>query len=209
MRDLLTRKEHALFRRCDDFLWAVRCHLHFLAGRAEERLSFDVQPELARRLGYQKHPGLEAAERFMKHYFLVAKDVGDLTRIVCAELEEREAKNVPRLNRLLRGMRARPKKLKGSDFTVGARAHQRRRRRCVRARPGQSHPHFLRGGEARPRLPPRCAAAHHQVARPHRPRASARRRSEPHLPRNPLHARAGGIRSPAYERSRGARPLHS
>ena len=97
---LLSRAEYRLFRRCDDFLWAVRCHLHFLAGRAEERISFDWQPELARRLGYQKHPGLEAAERFMKHYFLVAKDVGDLTRIVCAELEDREAKNAPTLNRL-------------------------------------------------------------------------------------------------------------
>jgi [protein-PII] uridylyltransferase len=116
---LLSRKEYALFRRCDDFLWAARCHLHFLAGRAEERLSFDVQPELARRLGYQRHPGLEAAERFMKHYFLVAKDVGDLTRIVCAELEDREAKNVPRLNRLFRSFRARPKQLKGNkDFLV-------------------------------------------------------------------------------------------
>jgi [protein-PII] uridylyltransferase len=93
-------------------LWAVRCHLHFLAGRAEERISFDLQPELARRLGYQKHPGLEAAERFMKHYFLVAKDVGDLTRIVCAELEDREAMTAPRLNRLLRGIRSRPRKLK-------------------------------------------------------------------------------------------------
>ncbi len=82
----------------------MRCHLHFLAGRAEERISFDWQPELARRLGYQRHPGLEAAERFMKHYFLVAKDIGDLTRIVCAELEDREAKNAPRLNRLLRGI---------------------------------------------------------------------------------------------------------
>ncbi len=97
---LLSRKEYALFRRCADFLWAVRCHMHFIAGRAEERLSFDLQPELARRLGYQIHPGLQAAERFMKHYFLVAKDVGDLTRIVCAELEEREAKSAPRLNRL-------------------------------------------------------------------------------------------------------------
>jgi [protein-PII] uridylyltransferase len=116
---LLSRKEYALFRRCDDFLWAARCHLHFLAGRAEERLSFDVQPELARRLGYQRHPGLGAAERFMKHYFLVAKDVGDLTRIVCAELEDREAKNVPRLNRLFRSFRARPKQLKGNkDFLV-------------------------------------------------------------------------------------------
>ena len=116
---LLSREEYRLFRRCDDFLWAVRCHLHFLAGRPEERLSFDWQSELARRLGYQRHPGLGAAERFMKHYFLVAKDVGDLTRIVCAELENREAKNVARLNRFIRGLTARPKKLKGSrDFVV-------------------------------------------------------------------------------------------
>src|SRR5688572_18792217 len=116
---LISRQEFTLARRCDDFLWAVRCHLHFLAGRAEERISFDWQPELARRLGYQKHPGLEAAERLMKHYFLVAKDVGDLTRIVCAELEHREAKNTPRLNRLLRGFTARAKKLQGSgDFLV-------------------------------------------------------------------------------------------
>ncbi len=116
---LLSRKEYALFRRCADFLWAVRCHLHFITGRAEERLSFDLQPELARRLGYQIHPGLKAAERFMKHYFLVAKDVGDLTRIVCAELEEREAKKTPRLNRLFRSIRSRRRLLKGStDFVL-------------------------------------------------------------------------------------------
>jgi len=116
---LLSRAEYRLFRRCDDFLWAVRCHLHFLARRAEERLSFDWQPELARRLGYQRHPGLQAVERFMKHYFLVAKDIGDLTRIVCAELEDREAKSAPRLNRLFRSLGSRPKKLKGAgEFIV-------------------------------------------------------------------------------------------
>jgi [protein-PII] uridylyltransferase len=116
---LLSRKEYALFRRCADFLWAVRCHMHFITGRAEERLSFDLQPELARRLGYQIHPGLQAAERFMKHYFLVAKDVGDLTRIVCAELEEREAKSAPGLNRFLRVIRSRRRVIKGStDFVA-------------------------------------------------------------------------------------------
>ena len=119
MPDCLSRQEYSQFLRCSDFLWAVRCHLHFLTGRAEERLSFDVQPELAHRLGYQMHPGLQAAERFMKHYFLIAKDVGDLTRIVCAELEEREAKNAPRLNRLIRNIRSRRRVLKGStDFVV-------------------------------------------------------------------------------------------
>jgi [protein-PII] uridylyltransferase len=36
------------------FLWLVRCHLHFLAGRAEDRLSFSLQPSIARRLGLEE-----------------------------------------------------------------------------------------------------------------------------------------------------------
>ncbi len=114
-KGVLSRAEYRRFQKCSDFLWAVRCHLHFLTGRAEERISFDVQPELASRLGYQKHHGLQGVERFMKHYFLIAKDVGDLTRIVCAGLEEREAKNAPGLNRLFRGLRGRRRNLPGSD----------------------------------------------------------------------------------------------
>src|SRR6202171_4158453 len=100
-KGVLSPAELSLFRRCSDFLWAVRCNLHFLTGRAEERLSFDVQYEMALRLGYTKHPGLREVERFMKHYFLVAKDVGDLTAIVCAALEEIHAKVAPRLTRAL------------------------------------------------------------------------------------------------------------
>jgi [protein-PII] uridylyltransferase len=100
-KGVFSKAELALFRRCEDFLWAVRCNLHFLAGRAEERLSFDLQREMAERLGYTEHPGLRDVERFMKHYFLVTKDVGDLTGIVCAALEEQEAAPVPRLTRVV------------------------------------------------------------------------------------------------------------
>src|SRR6185436_6187228 len=95
------RREYTRFRRCGDFLWAVRCNMHFVTGRAEERLSFDIQREVAVRLGYTAHPGMHDVERFMKHYFLIAKDVGDLTAILCAALEEREAKPVPVLDRLM------------------------------------------------------------------------------------------------------------
>ena len=66
--------------------------MHFVTGRAEERLSFDIQREIAVRLGYTEHPGMQDVERFMKHYFLIAKDVGDLTAILCAELEDQQAK---------------------------------------------------------------------------------------------------------------------
>jgi [protein-PII] uridylyltransferase len=84
---VLTREEVAIFEKAEAFLWTLRCHLHYLAGRAEERLTFDLQPELARRVGYTDHAGTSGVERLMKHYFLVAKSVGDLTRIFCAAIE--------------------------------------------------------------------------------------------------------------------------
>ena len=111
--------ELARFRKSEDFLWSVRCHLHFMTGRAEERLSFDVQREMAVRLGYTAHPGLRDVERFMKHYFLVAKEVGDLTRIFCAQLEDHHVKSAPVLNRFFGFARRRRHKIPGSiDFIV-------------------------------------------------------------------------------------------
>jgi [protein-PII] uridylyltransferase len=97
--------EYRMFRRCEDFLWSVRCNMHFVAGRAEERLSFDIQREIAVRLGYTEHPGLQDVERFMKHYFLTAKHVGDLTAILCSGLEERQAKPAPVLSRFIARLR--------------------------------------------------------------------------------------------------------
>ncbi len=119
-RGVFDRDEYRLFRRCEDFLWSVRCNMHFLTGRAEERLSFDIQRDIAVRLGYTEHPGQKDVERFMKHYFLTAKDVGDLTAILCAGLEEREAKPAPVLSRMIARLRpARsPKKLTGTDDFV-------------------------------------------------------------------------------------------
>ncbi|MBI3451498.1 MAG: [protein-PII] uridylyltransferase [Rhodospirillales bacterium] len=97
VKGVLTAEEVAKFAKTQDFLWALRCHLHYLAGRPEDRLTFDVQSEIGRRMGYTDHRGTRGVERFMKHYFLVAKDVGDLTRIFCAALEI-EAEKKPRLS---------------------------------------------------------------------------------------------------------------
>ncbi|WP_075216882.1 [protein-PII] uridylyltransferase [Mongoliimonas terrestris] len=107
---VFSRAEMNRFHKCEDFLWAVRCHLHFLTRRPDDRLGFDVQREIAALLGYQEHPGLSPVERFMKHYFLVAKDVGDLTRIFCAALEETHAKPIPVLDRMLSRVGRRRKK---------------------------------------------------------------------------------------------------
>ncbi|MGZ5826994.1 MAG: [protein-PII] uridylyltransferase [Xanthobacteraceae bacterium] len=119
-RGVFNRDEYRLFTRCENFLWAVRCHMHFVAGRAEERLSFDIQRDIAVRLGYTTHPGLKDVERFMKHYFLIAKDVGDLTAIMCAGLESKQAIGVPVLNRVMARFTPRRRKvtLAGTGFIV-------------------------------------------------------------------------------------------
>ena len=99
-RGVFTRAELSTFQKAEDFLWAVRCHLHFASKRGEDKLTFDRQSELAERLGYKAHGGLKNVERFMKHYFLVAKDVGNLTRIFCASLEAKHLKDAPTLTRM-------------------------------------------------------------------------------------------------------------
>jgi [protein-PII] uridylyltransferase len=91
-RDVLSAGDARRFAKAQDFLWTVRCHLHYLTGRPEERLTFDVQGTLGERMGYTDRAGVRGVERFMKHYYLYAKTVGDLTRILCAVLEEQHKK---------------------------------------------------------------------------------------------------------------------
>ena len=116
---VFTQRELGLFQRCEEFLWRVRCHIHFATGRAEERLSFDVQRVVAERMGYRGRDAASAVERFMKHYFLIAKEVGDLSAIVCAELEAKQQKPKAMLDRFLGRFKRRSRHLSGStDFLV-------------------------------------------------------------------------------------------
>ena len=105
-RGVISQGEYRKFVKAERFLWTVRFHLHLITGRPEERLTFDVQPQLAERLGYTDHAGALAIERFMKHYLLTARDVGDLTRVICTAIEtEHQRKPMLRLPRL--GLRTR------------------------------------------------------------------------------------------------------
>ncbi|MDB5431003.1 MAG: [protein-PII] uridylyltransferase [Caulobacter sp.] len=95
-QDYFDRSEVRAFIRAFDFLHAVRAHLHFATGRPEERLSFDLQPEIARRMGYGDRGDNPAVERFMRRYFLIAKEVGALTRALSAKLEAEHLKKAPK-----------------------------------------------------------------------------------------------------------------
>ena len=108
---LLSPAELRQFQRAERFLWAVRCHLHILAGRPEERLTFDYQREIAERMNYADRPGKTPVERFMRHYFLHAKTVGDLTGVFLAHLDEKFAARGRRFG--LPAIRRRPGRLEG------------------------------------------------------------------------------------------------
>ena len=98
---ILNKDESKTFLKCENFLWHVRCQLHYIAKRPEEVINFNDQREMAKRLGYEDRKGLLGVERFMRHYFLIAKEVGDLTRSICSILEEKEKKSMPVISKAL------------------------------------------------------------------------------------------------------------
>jgi [protein-PII] uridylyltransferase len=108
---LLTAVEFRRFDRAERFFWSVRCHLHLLADRAEERLNFEYQPRIAEIMNYADRPGKSAVERFMQFYFLNAKTVGDLTGVFLAQLDEQLGRKGFRF--ALPTIRRRPKRLHG------------------------------------------------------------------------------------------------
>ncbi|MCE5973880.1 [protein-PII] uridylyltransferase [Sinirhodobacter sp. WL0062] len=106
---VFTADEYQHFRDAEDYLWAVRCHLHMIAGRAADQLTFDMQVEVARRMGYSDTAGRRAVEVFMQDYFRHATKVGEVTRIFLTALEAQHVKRPPVLKRLFR--RRRPLKV--------------------------------------------------------------------------------------------------
>ena len=94
---LLTAGEFAIFRRAENFLWAARCHMHYITKRATDQLTFDLQVEVAERMNYRDSGGRRAVEHFMQDYFRHATRVGELTRIFLTELEARHAKPEARI----------------------------------------------------------------------------------------------------------------
>ena len=102
---MFTEDEFETFARAENFLWATRCQLHLATGRATEKLSFDMQVEVAARMGYVDIAGRRAVEQFMQDYFRHATAVGDLTRIFVSKLEAAHVKSRPLLQRLFRRKR--------------------------------------------------------------------------------------------------------
>ncbi|WP_333839638.1 [protein-PII] uridylyltransferase [Novosphingobium sp.] len=104
---LLTAAEYRAFHRAENFFWAVRCHLHTITRRAEDRLTFDLQREVAARMAFADRPGKSSVERFMQFFFLQATQVGSLTGVFMSQLDEQFARTKPGFFAALRQRRRR------------------------------------------------------------------------------------------------------
>ncbi len=90
-RGFITRDEARAISRHERLLELLRIHLHYLAGRHEDRLLFDYQTALAKQLGFATRANRRASERLMQRYYLTAKSVNLLNTILLQNLALRIA----------------------------------------------------------------------------------------------------------------------
>ncbi|MCH2093677.1 MAG: [protein-PII] uridylyltransferase, partial [Rhodobacteraceae bacterium] len=105
-RGVFREEEYDSFLRAEEFLWAVRCHLHLIANRATEQLTFDMQVAVANAMGYVDKGGRRDVEWFMQDYFRHATEVGEVTRIFLTSLEADHTKDAPLLARIFKRQRS-------------------------------------------------------------------------------------------------------
>ena len=86
---LIERDEAASLARHEALLQDLRIRLHYLAGRREDRLVFDVQTALARQLGLEDTPHRRASEQLMQRYYRAAKSVRQIGVILLQNLHGR------------------------------------------------------------------------------------------------------------------------
>jgi [protein-PII] uridylyltransferase len=88
---LVQQAEARQLARLERHLQDLRIRLHYLAGRREDRLVFDLQSALARQLGHHDSPARLASEAMMQRYYQTAQGVTQLNTILMQNLEARLA----------------------------------------------------------------------------------------------------------------------
>ncbi|WP_230661691.1 [protein-PII] uridylyltransferase [Psychrobacter sp. I-STPA10] len=90
-QDFLTEKEYDELTFSEGFLWEIRHHLHKITGRNENKLLFDYQREVAKRMGYEELPSdppNAAVEAFMRDYYRCAMQISTLSEMLTSHYYE-------------------------------------------------------------------------------------------------------------------------
>src|SRR5438067_4609895 len=87
-RGLITPREQAGADAALTFLWRVRNELHFFSGHKNDVLTRDLQPRIAKNLGYESEGDTLGVERFMRDYYLHARAIHRISRRLIARCQE-------------------------------------------------------------------------------------------------------------------------
>jgi len=85
---LITPREQAGADAALTFLWRVRNELHFFSGHKNDVLTRDLQPRIAKNLGYENEGDTLGVERFMRDYYLHARAIHRISRRLIARCQE-------------------------------------------------------------------------------------------------------------------------
>ena len=201
---VLSAEESARFERAQSFLWTVRCHLHYLAGRAEERLTFPMQTEIGARMGYTDHAGSARRRALHEALFPGRQGCRRPDPHLLRDPRDRPEGQAPPVVAALGAVAAPARRLRGRR-----RAADDPVRRFLQEGPGRAAAAVSRRAGARPRHPPARAARGDPIAASDRCAAARGSRGQPPVPRNPDLEEEPGNRAAADERGRRVRPLHS
>src|SRR5205823_169782 len=87
-KGLITPREQAAADAALTFLWRVRNELHFFSGHKNDVLTRDLQPRIAKNLGYENDATSLGVERFMRDYYLHARVIHRVSRRLIARCQE-------------------------------------------------------------------------------------------------------------------------
>jgi [protein-PII] uridylyltransferase len=94
---ILNHTEAKLLLSCQKRLAKIRIELHLTAKRAEDRLIFDLQTQVAQNLGYRDDPTSRASEKLMHDFYRALKGVKQLSGILVPMLRDRVYAALPRV----------------------------------------------------------------------------------------------------------------
>ena len=80
--NFLTQTELEALIECQTYLWKIRIHLHFLTGKHEDRMLFDLQRQLAESFGYTDGENNLAIEQFMQKYYRTVLELERLNELL-------------------------------------------------------------------------------------------------------------------------------
>ncbi len=84
----LTEPEFRALERGRNHLWQIRCAVHYLAGRREDRLLFDHQKRVAELFGFVDEAQHRAVEAFMKGFYRTVRELSRLNEMLLGLFQE-------------------------------------------------------------------------------------------------------------------------